>query len=922
MKKKNDLLAVDGRLAQAFLPCRGFSVYSTLLGCVLKLAIIVCSVLGMMLFICDAYAFDIDMKKLVFVSVVFSLLGAGISLCAYLNIKAKLLALVGVLGLGFAYIFFSGGLGDGVITPFSVMLSEAIDRISDYGYNGLDYMKPQISEQVYVAEALDSALMIICAVFSLSFSACIMFSDKVIPFYIVYACVCVTVFTFNTTVDAFGFTLFTSCAVSFGVISACEKWYRAVRGSLRRQLKKVFTLYSRSGGVGFVAMLLCLCLFSYPISTISEPFAELGAINGFMDKIRIALYGSSSHLPIIPQYPQFNIYEHPNGDRDVRATTRKYENTTDMYVSTQTDDVLYLRTWVGDTYSDGKWHCSSESDGFSDGFSPEMITELFVDMIYGVGNEDEKQALAIEQALTKQYVSMHVLYSASSYPTPSVYSRKNGMLSFDTLNEYEGNYKIDQNGVITTPDNIIGAKYSMVCMAPDTSNAQLLDRQLEAFIFMIKDMVGSESSEDKTRMYKQKCEALGVQLPEDSFVYKYFASDRLEREKYDAVIYDCLDYNAFAYEKYTDCPDDAELKRLSLRIFGNASVPADVKSINTALKQLSAFYGNGYKYTLEPELTDGDPVIDFLTETKEGYCVQFASSAVLLLRQLGIPARYAEGHIVTDYEKTASGGYISAVKDMNAHAWVEYYIEGCGWLVYEATNTYGNDMPVTANVSDTTSPPQTEPAQTDIPPESDETTGADTKHEETSGEQTTSGTSTEDTQTDTSETQSVTAAVHTELTSDTEWVGEEEGGNTLKPLFICLALVFTASCVVFIVLKLRLIHKCGIVKELERGERGDIERCDMFIEKYMKYSLRLLKSINIVPSPSTLPCELARRCDELFGNDIMSPLVNSYEKSRYGHGADKNDVRAFAHSVKLLREQTLKRVRGIKRIALILKGDI
>lgn len=69
----------------------------------------------------------------------------------------------------------------------------------------------------------------------------------------------------------------------------------------------------------------------------------------------------------------------------------------------------------------------------------------------------------------------------------------------------------------------------------------------------------------------------------------------------------------------------------------------------------------------------------FLTEQDTGYCVHFASAAVVLLRAAGIPARYATGYMVN---KT---GASVTVLEQQAHAWAEYWAEGLGWMILEAT---------------------------------------------------------------------------------------------------------------------------------------------------------------------------------------------------------------------------------------------
>lgn len=106
--------------------------------------------------------------------------------------------------------------------------------------------------------------------------------------------------------------------------------------------------------------------------------------------------------------------------------------------------------------------------------------------------------------------------------------------------------------------------------------------------------------------------------------------------------------------------------------------------------------GLGCTYSLEVESAAyADPALDgvenFLTVTHEGYCVQFASAAALLLREYGIPTRYAEGYIAHDFERASRkdpftlGTY---VHDYDAHAWIEVWYDGIGWVQYETTPYY------------------------------------------------------------------------------------------------------------------------------------------------------------------------------------------------------------------------------------------
>src|SRR5699024_5072327 len=78
-----------------------------------------------------------------------------------------------------------------------------------------------------------------------------------------------------------------------------------------------------------------------------------------------------------------------------------------------------------------------------------------------------------------------------------------------------------------------------------------------------------------------------------------------------------------------------------------------------------------------------DYVTYFLTESRRGYCMHFASAAVLMLRWIGVPARYVAGYVAD----VPASGHVR-VPDSAAHAWVEVYIEGYGWEPVEVTPAY------------------------------------------------------------------------------------------------------------------------------------------------------------------------------------------------------------------------------------------
>ena len=99
----------------------------------------------------------------------------------------------------------------------------------------------------------------------------------------------------------------------------------------------------------------------------------------------------------------------------------------------------------------------------------------------------------------------------------------------------------------------------------------------------------------------------------------------------------------------------------------------------------------------------------FLTEADTGYCVHFATAAVVLLRAADIPARYVTGYMVN-----AKAGQTVTVTAGNAHAWAEYYLPTLGtWVVLEATPAEELQEEAAASTEAATLPDETEAETTE-----------------------------------------------------------------------------------------------------------------------------------------------------------------------------------------------------------------
>jgi transglutaminase-like putative cysteine protease len=96
-----------------------------------------------------------------------------------------------------------------------------------------------------------------------------------------------------------------------------------------------------------------------------------------------------------------------------------------------------------------------------------------------------------------------------------------------------------------------------------------------------------------------------------------------------------------------------------------------------------AYVQGAASYSLEVgKFHSRQPVTEFFFEKKRGYCQYFASAAVILLRAQGIPARYVTGFNVQEWNRP--GGHF-VVREADAHAWIEAYVAGKGWIEADPT---------------------------------------------------------------------------------------------------------------------------------------------------------------------------------------------------------------------------------------------
>jgi protein-glutamine gamma-glutamyltransferase len=99
-------------------------------------------------------------------------------------------------------------------------------------------------------------------------------------------------------------------------------------------------------------------------------------------------------------------------------------------------------------------------------------------------------------------------------------------------------------------------------------------------------------------------------------------------------------------------------------------------------------FNQQFIYTLEPPMLGRSPVDEFLFDTKRGFCEHYASAFVYLMRSAGIPARVVLGY--QGGEVNTVGNYL-IVRQTDAHAWAEVWLEGEGWVRTDPTAAVSPD---------------------------------------------------------------------------------------------------------------------------------------------------------------------------------------------------------------------------------------
>ncbi len=134
--------------------------------------------------------------------------------------------------------------------------------------------------------------------------------------------------------------------------------------------------------------------------------------------------------------------------------------------------------------------------------------------------------------------------------------------------------------------------------------------------------------------------------------------------------------------RYLDLPEIPErVHDLALEIATTAGAETRYEKARAIESYLRRYE---YDLDLEPPPLDTDITDYFLFDVQRGYCDYSASAMVVMLRSLGVAARYASGYGMGYYDYAQQAWVVTG---LNAHAWAEVYFPGLGWIEFEPTPT-------------------------------------------------------------------------------------------------------------------------------------------------------------------------------------------------------------------------------------------
>jgi hypothetical protein len=141
------------------------------------------------------------------------------------------------------------------------------------------------------------------------------------------------------------------------------------------------------------------------------------------------------------------------------------------------------------------------------------------------------------------------------------------------------------------------------------------------------------------------------------------------------------EYPAWITDRYLQLPESITMRTIEFAAYLTDGLDNQYDKVIAITKYLRD--NVEYQETVPQLPNDREPIDWFLFAYRKGFCNYYATSEVVLLRSIGVPARLAVGFAQGEYQEETNG-YI--VREKDAHAWPEVYFPNIGWVEFEPTS--------------------------------------------------------------------------------------------------------------------------------------------------------------------------------------------------------------------------------------------
>ena len=734
-----------------------------------------------------------------------------------------------------------------------------------------------------------------CAFASFVFVSCIYKKVRAVPVIITAGIIMTLTFTYNLLTDNFGFVLTLASGIGILVLIYFSSFTKDrpqsdVKNGQKNSFRERRQSIARAAAPGiaaFTAVAVVLAVAAYPAIRINESAPKISVLDDFIDQARQIFSGY-----LAGDFAGDEIYDSPK--KSTNPTPRNFKNKELLTVTAQYPTAKYLRAWIAESYSSNKWMSASGSNSGVQ-ILPEEITELFytvVDIDANVVSDPDKADTGyLNRGFTKEHVTVKSTALAGDA----------GLLAsrYSTLYGISGNikgngYKL-REGVGTIGLSMKGSEYTAVSYSPNYQKLSLskLDNDMKIYNIVlpyIEEYIHRRLQEDEfadellsiiKENIREEADRQSVEIPSGCLIN--YVADMSDADLYELSqkITQVREYENYVYDNCLSIPWSEEnvIKNASINSFGDTKFVSrgEQPSAVYELALMTARYlAETCSYDLSPEgyTERGSYVSQFLTSVKSGYCVQYATAGALMLRSAGIPTRYVDGYIASDF-RAKNDKYVCGVLDSNAHAWIEVYVSGYGWMTFEMTE------PMLDGIYGT-------PGQSGNGEMSDMT---DTETETADISQITQETETTSTETNTWDplTEPEDTYVHD------PYVTNPTFGSTVVTVCIIILSVLTVSTLIYFYLKLTSGKAKKRKRMLEKAARGESTDPENDIKEISSYIFFLFERRNVIRGKTELMSDFAKRADSLIYCRLsFVSAAHAIQKNSFGRCADANDCKTAA----------------------------